>query len=108
METLRSNTIAHPPLWTRMNVLWLMRVLISCLLFAPSALLGTDSATRSADPKTVNTHFALVVHDGRLSLVARQASLQAIIDEIGRRMNVEVDSDFRPGRRSLSHSSSCL
>jgi hypothetical protein len=76
VETLRSITIVHPPLGTRMNVLWLIAVLMSCLLFAPATLAVSDSATRPADHRSFDTDFALTIHDGCISLTANDASLK--------------------------------
>jgi hypothetical protein len=41
--------------------------------------------------------FVLTVHEGLISLRAQQASLKAIIEELGRRLNIEVVAQISPG-----------
>ena len=70
----------HGMLWQVM----LFSVLAVCLL--PVALWGEDASKDVLAPQT----FILTTHDHLLSLRARDASLTAILDQIGQELGIEV------------------
>jgi hypothetical protein len=70
----------HGMLWRVM----LFSVLAVCLL--PVALWGEDASKDVLAPQA----FVLTVHENRLSLRAREASLTAILAQIGRELGIEV------------------
>jgi hypothetical protein len=76
-------------------------LLLTLLFTAPAVLPASDSASRQANANIGNSLFTLTVRNGRLSLVARQASLQAVLQEIGRRMAIDVESEI-PVREIIS------
>jgi hypothetical protein len=53
--------------------------------------------SRQTNANRSNSLFALTVRNGRLSLVASHASLQAVLQEIGRRMAIDVKAEIPVG-----------
>jgi hypothetical protein len=66
-------------------------MLLWCVLFCciPGELFGGEAETPPGPAKR-NASFVLTIHEGLLSLRATEASLQEILDVIGRRMHIEV------------------
>ena len=68
----------------------LVGLLLLSWFLLPAALFGEDAKKEAGDRVKPQTDFVLTIHDHRLSLNAKEASLQAILDEIGRQMHIEV------------------
>lgn len=65
-------------------------LLLLCLLIAPNRILGGEAKREPRVESVSNLNFILTVHEGLLSLMAEDASIKEIIEEVGRRMSVEV------------------
>ncbi len=66
-----------------------VKVLVYFLLFL-TLLMAAESLPQSEIPAIAPPAFVLTIQNQRLSLEAEHASVQAILEEIGRRMNIEV------------------
>ena len=66
----------------------LLGVLILVLML-PAPLLAGEAERESAG----HGEFTLRIHEGLISLKAQEASLRAILEEIGRKMRIEVLGD---------------
>ena len=63
------------------------------LLVISTLVLGekAEGKAENVKPKD-NTNFTLIVKDDLISLDSKEASLKEIVEEIGRRMDIEVDA----------------
>jgi hypothetical protein len=68
----------------------LLGLLLLSLFILPAALFGEEAKKEAGERVKPQTDFVLTIQDNLLSLKAQQASLQAILDEIGRQMHIEV------------------
>jgi type II secretory pathway component GspD/PulD (secretin) len=66
--------------------------LIAPLFFftSPIDLFGADAQTKLQSTPTAKANFVLTVKDNLISLKAKDASLKEILEEIGRRMKIDV------------------
>jgi hypothetical protein len=64
--------------------------LLLCLLIVPAILFGEEAKKEAGEQVRPQADFVLTIQDHLLSLTAKEASLKAILDEIGRRMHIEV------------------
>lgn len=69
---------------------WSVAVLLLVAVTIPCTVGATEAGTPAFKRSKVQQNFALTVTDGLLSLKARDASLRAIVKEIGARLNIEV------------------
>ena len=78
------------------NVLCTSFILFMLLL--PTSLFGNERAPSLLGPLVTEGTFVLTVEADRLSLKAREASLKAIVEEIGRTMRIEVLGEVPEGK----------
>jgi len=64
------------------------------LLIIPVTLFGGESAKKSEVETGSKTDFVLTIKEDLISLTAKDASLKQIVEEIGRRMKIEVVADI--------------
>jgi len=72
----------------------LLGLLLLTLFLLPAALFGEEAQKEAGEKVKPQTDFVLTIQDNLLSLDAQQASLQEILDEIGRRMHLEVEAQI--------------
>jgi len=70
--------------------------IILFLLVCPASLLGQEIKAIPGITVAVEGNFVLTVEDGRLSLQAQEASLKAILGDIGHKMGIEVVGKIPP------------
>lgn len=69
---------------------WMITLAMLPICLIPWLSAGEEATPRPATPSTPPTSFVLTIQAGVLSLQAADASLQAIIEAIGRRMHIDV------------------
>ncbi len=67
-------------------------ILLISLLIIPSALFGGEADGNPEAKSEDKADFVLTINEGLISLNAKNASLKEIVEEIGRRMKIEVDA----------------
>ena len=77
-------TRASARLFRVMLVVWLVAALL------PGATCGGDTDQTSPEPSATPADVVLTVHEGLFLLQARDASLKALFDAIGRQLHIEV------------------
>jgi hypothetical protein len=69
-------------------------ILLWCI--APGTLLGEEGNKIQQVGTEPPAPFILTIQDGLLSLTAQQSSLKAIIEALGRQLNIEVVAEIGP------------
>jgi len=69
---------------------WVMTLAMLSVCLIPCLSVGQEATHNPARPAAPPAPFVLTIQERLLSLQAQDASLQAIIEEIGRRMHIEV------------------
>ncbi|MDL2121573.1 MAG: hypothetical protein LWX51_00510 [Deltaproteobacteria bacterium] len=74
--------------------LFLVSILLIFLLITPNSLFGGEADKKSEVKAESRTDFVLTIKNSLISLTAKDASLKQIVDQIGRRMKIEVVADI--------------
>jgi hypothetical protein len=72
------------------GVLGVLLALLVFWLITAGDLVGGEAARNAPGPSEPNARFVLTVDESLVSLQATDASIKEVIEEIGRRMNIEV------------------
>ena len=78
---------------------WLIKGLMAtvvCLVIAQTDAYSAQSSQPTQKGTTRQAPFTLTIQDNLISLTARDASIKAILEEIGRRMNIAVVAAIPP------------
>ena len=90
-----TNGRAEPKKWVRKVIHQLLGALI-LLGGLPAILLGQETTGNPVQEIQGQGDFVLTIHESLISLKAREASLKAILAEIGREMRIEIVGNTRP------------
>ena len=74
--------------------LFLVSILLISLLITPNSLFGGEADKKYEVQAESRADFVLTIKDSLISLTAKDASLKEIVEEIGRRMKIEVVADI--------------
>jgi len=74
--------------------LFWVSILLLPLLIIPDTLFGGEADKKSEVDSKSKADFVLTIKDSLISLTAKDASLKEIVEEIGRRMKIEVVADI--------------
>lgn len=69
---------------------WIMRLTVGVVLLISCVRTGEVATDNPATPAALSAPFSLMIENGVLSLQAEDASLAAIMGEIGRQMHIDV------------------
>jgi type II secretory pathway component GspD/PulD (secretin) len=73
---------------------FLVSILLISLLITPNSLFGGEADKKSEVDSKRRADFVITIKDSLISLTAKDASLKQIVEEIGRRMKIEVVADI--------------
>jgi len=77
-----------------MKKLFWVIILLLLLLIIPASLFGGEADKKYEVQAESKSDFVLTIKDSLISLTAKDASLKQIVEEIGRRMKIEVVADI--------------
>lgn len=81
------------------------RLLITFAIFLAgvylSSALAGQSNEKSKEQSVEKREFELTIQEGLISLSAKEASVSAIVEEIGRQMSIDVDA-YIPGEEKIT------
>lgn len=78
-------------------------ILLLLLLIIPASLFGVESDEKSEAKSKSKADFVLMIKEDLISLNANDASLKEIVEEIGRRMKIEVVADISEDEKITIH-----
>lgn len=73
---------------------FLVSILLIFLLITPNSLFGEEADKKSEVKAESRTDFVLTIKEDLISLSAKDASLKEIVEDMGRRMKIEVVADI--------------